>query len=152
MLGPEDVDNLMENEGLHTDEIEKLRLFYNNRIKDKGLSTVLTTIEQAILENQRKDVAEVRTPRQGSRISTNFDIAQENYLKATRKMQVNQNSNSLNLIDRRAYHMPACVQPDRPISKASSVSPEITDRNSHLRQLHSLGSTSRFFNLNKESI
>ena len=51
MFGPDDVDHLMENEGLLTDDIEKLRLFYNIHIKDKGLDSVLTTIEQKIAEH-----------------------------------------------------------------------------------------------------
>jgi len=51
MFGPDDVDHLMENEGFLTDDIEKLRLFYNIHIKDKGLDSVLTTIEQTISEH-----------------------------------------------------------------------------------------------------
>jgi len=84
MLGPDDVDYLIENEGLPTDEIEKLRLFYNMHVKDKELESVLTTIEQMFAEQPHKDaVVDVLTPRLGSHKSANFDIAQENYLKAT---------------------------------------------------------------------
>lgn len=93
MLGPDDVENLMTEEGLPTDDIENLRLFYNTHIKDKGLSSVLGTIEKVVLEHKQKGASpDVVTPRQGSLISTTFDIAQENYLKATNKMVVNSNS------------------------------------------------------------
>lgn len=100
MLGPDDVDNLMNNEGLPTDDIEKLRVFYNAEIKDKGLKTVLTIIELAIAnyecsEGMVPDFSEVLTPRQGSNVESSQDIAQENYLRATNKMQVNATNNSV---------------------------------------------------------
>lgn len=52
MLGPDDVENLMTEEGLPTDEIEELRLFFNEHIKDKGLNSVLSAIEKVVLEHR----------------------------------------------------------------------------------------------------
>ena len=37
MLGPEDVDDLIKNEGMSTDMIDELRLFYNTKIKNRTL-------------------------------------------------------------------------------------------------------------------
>lgn len=135
MLGPDDVDNLMNNEGLPTDEIEKLRIFFNAEIKDKGLKTVLTTIEKAIADydsSEVVDVSEVRTPRQGSNVEGSQDIAQENYLRATNKMQVNATNNSIShaVGDRPTYHQhkESREAPQRLFSKAASMSPEITVR------------------------
>lgn len=48
MLSPDDVDELMENDGLLTDDIENLRLFYNQYIKNKELDEVLSDIEEAM--------------------------------------------------------------------------------------------------------
>ena len=44
MLMPDDVDELLV-QGISTDEIEELRLFYNMLIKERSLETILTSIE-----------------------------------------------------------------------------------------------------------
>ena len=44
MLMPDDVDELLI-QGISTDEIEELRLFYNMLIKERSLETILTSIE-----------------------------------------------------------------------------------------------------------
>ena len=48
MLSPDDVDELMQNEGLQPDDLENLRLFYNEFIKNKELDEVLSDIEEAM--------------------------------------------------------------------------------------------------------
>lgn len=63
MLSPDDVDELMQNEGLLTDDIENLRLFYNEFIKNRELDEVLSDIEEAMLaEKHFIDQSEVITP------------------------------------------------------------------------------------------
>ena len=66
MLGPEDVETLMTEQGLPTDEIEALRVFYNIQVKDKELSGVLSTLEKLVKEHftkQAKRKNSVETPR-----------------------------------------------------------------------------------------
>ena len=93
---------------------------------------MLSPIENAINEHKQSELAlqqemcDVLTPKQGS--SVNFEIAEENYLRATKKMNVNVNAVSGKAIERRAYHMVPMDQPARPFSKASSLSPELTMR------------------------
>ena len=68
-------------------------------------------------------------------MEVNFDIAQENYLRATKKMQVNpMATTSQKAIERRANQVVAKEMPARPFSKASSLSPEITARSSRVPQ------------------
>jgi len=74
MLGPDDVDELMCNEGLQTDEIEQLRRFYNQHIKDRGLGAVLEDIEEAIDEPKAEN-----SPLE-------IEVAVENNIRATNKM------------------------------------------------------------------
>ena len=72
MMSPEDVDELMENDGLQTDDIENLRLFYNQYIKNKELDEVLSDIEGAMKADKNYiDQSEVITP-QSSRSKYNF--------------------------------------------------------------------------------
>ena len=72
MMSPEDVDELMENDGLQTDDIENLRLFYNQYIKNKELDDVLSDIEGAMKADKNYiDQSEVITP-QSSRSKHNF--------------------------------------------------------------------------------
>ena len=48
MLGPEDVDDLIKNEGMSTDMIDELRKFYNIKIKNRTLDQLLDEVEQVI--------------------------------------------------------------------------------------------------------
>lgn len=41
MFGPDDMDTLIQ-DGVSTDTIENLRLFYNDKIKDRSLDSVIT--------------------------------------------------------------------------------------------------------------
>ena len=76
MFGPGEVEELMNSEGITTDDLERLRLFYNAQLKDKGLDEILETVEKVIAKHQESlDIAtaDVTTPRQNS--STIDDIA-----------------------------------------------------------------------------
>ena len=76
MFGPGEVEELMNSEGITTDDLERLRLFYNAQLKDKGLDEILDSVEKVIAKNQEiLDIAtaDVTTPRQNS--STIDDIA-----------------------------------------------------------------------------
>ena len=47
MFSPDDVDDFLS-KGVSTDQIERLRLFYNTHIKEKSLDEVLSAIEQLL--------------------------------------------------------------------------------------------------------
>ena len=86
MLSPEDVDELMENYGLQTDDIENLRLFYNQYIKNKELDEVLRDIEEALKADKNYiDQSEVITP-QSSRSKHNFGTIGQPQIHATQKV------------------------------------------------------------------
>ena len=61
MLGPDDVEDLMVNEGLTTEQIEELRQFYIANIKGKNLLTVLNNIEQSFAPIQARTIPQTRT-------------------------------------------------------------------------------------------
>ena len=66
MFGPGEVEELMNSEGITTDDLERLRLFYNAQLKDKGLDEILDSVEKVIAKNQEiLDIAtaDVTTPR-----------------------------------------------------------------------------------------
>ena len=91
MLGPDDVEDLMQNQGLLTREVESLAQFYNDELKGKSLETILDQVETLLLsvgkENNNDMAAElIPTPKCGSCVELSQDIAQENFLRATMKM------------------------------------------------------------------
>ena len=51
MFGPGEVEELMNSEGITTDDLERLRLFYNAQLKDKGLDEILETVEKVIAKH-----------------------------------------------------------------------------------------------------
>lgn len=55
MLMPDDVDELLA-QGISTDEIEDLRLFYNIRIKERSLDSMLSSVELLIKDYLSLDV------------------------------------------------------------------------------------------------
>ena len=66
MFGPGEVEELMNSEGITTDDLERLRLFYNAQLKDKGLDEILDSVEKVIAKYQESlDIAtaDVTTPR-----------------------------------------------------------------------------------------
>mgnify|MGYP001626764308 CR=1 FL=1 len=91
--------------GVSFDQIEELRLFYNTKIKNESLDTVLTSIERALREYYAvSEVSDSHTPRQGSSyIDTSQEIAQENYLRATNKLQVSPNNASMKPFKERSF-------------------------------------------------
>ena len=44
MLMPDDMDDLLA-QGVTTDQIEELRLFYNTRLKERTLDTLIAAVE-----------------------------------------------------------------------------------------------------------
>ena len=50
MLAPQDVEELMGNQGLKADQIEHLRDYYNSNLKDRNLVTILKHAEQSQIE------------------------------------------------------------------------------------------------------
>ena len=44
MLMPDDMDDLLA-QGVTTDQIEQLRLFYNTRLKERTLDTLIAAVE-----------------------------------------------------------------------------------------------------------
>lgn len=107
-LSPEDVDDLMDtaenfNNAMSTDQIEQLSVFYTNRIKQRSLEQLLHemdgVVSKAVPKRSMPDTeAEILTPKRSTNSGANFDIAEENYLLAAKKLQLNSNSSSLKML------------------------------------------------------
>lgn len=85
MLGPDDVDDLLGNRDFETAQVEELRLFYNERLKGRSLSAVLDWAEAQLVEKiEQTDMT--HTSKYSSHVELSSDVAQENFLRATKKM------------------------------------------------------------------